>query len=98
MPKDEKFKLQGEDMRESRELRHHYFSTLTTELAKTFLGAGGRHKTATEVADAQKAAEAAESRSEGRQGRTSGSPEWVRSRGEDGGSGEGQNGREESQR
>ena len=78
MPKNQKFDLQGEDMRESKELRHYYFSTLTTEVAKSFKP--GRTVTASEAADAQKAAESRAAM----QSRTSGNAEWVRNRGEDG--------------
>ena len=60
MPKDQKFKLQGEDMHESRELRHYFFSTLTVELSKSYVPP--KQLTATELADAQKAAERREQR------------------------------------
>lgn len=69
--KNEKVRLEGEDMRESRELRHYYVSALTIEVAKLMPFSASR---STLDPDAQKALE----------GRQSGSTEWIRSRGEDG--------------
>lgn len=34
LPKQEKFRLEGEDMRENRELRHYIISTIASEVAK----------------------------------------------------------------
>lgn len=97
MPKDERFRLEGEDMREARELRHYYVSTVTAEVARIMptgaevegkdgksSGGGNRIRrkpTPAEAADAQKAAESRDG------GRTSGNPDWVRARGEDGSGG-----------
>ena len=53
--KDERFKLAHEDAREMRELRHYYFSTLTSDLAKSYVP--DKKMTPSQVADAQKAAE-----------------------------------------
>ena len=53
MNKEEKFKLEGEDMRESRELRHYYVSSLTAEVAKLVPTGQERRMDA----DAQKVAE-----------------------------------------
>lgn len=60
MGKEEKFRLEGEDMREVRELRHYYVSTITAEVAKLIPFPATRRLTASEEADAQKAREAAE--------------------------------------
>ncbi|KAL9053126.1 MAG: hypothetical protein Q9162_004990 [Coniocarpon cinnabarinum] len=57
MSKDDKFKLEEEDMREMRELRHYYFSTLTSSLAKSYSPASTPRMTPSEAADAAKAAE-----------------------------------------
>lgn len=110
MPKDDRFRLEGEDMREARELRHYYVSTITAEVArlmpsesdgsslkrdkrdKSSSSEGGqgesqqrirRKPTPAEAADAQKAAESRDQRQQ-YQARTSGNPEWVTARGEDG--------------
>lgn len=52
--KDDKFRLEGEDMRETHELRHYYVAGFVDELAN--LVPGGR-KSRRHDADAQKAAE-----------------------------------------
>lgn len=63
MPKDDKFRLEGEDMREMKELRHYYVSTITQEVARIVPKSSSRRpQTATEIADAQKAAESRETR------------------------------------
>lgn len=82
LPKDEKFKLEGEDMRETRQLRHYYVSAITAEVAmlKPKPKEIRRKPTPSEQADARKA-------QEGRNQyppRQSGNPEWVAARGEDG--------------
>lgn len=56
MNKDERFKLEGQDMRETHELRHYYISSFVDELAN--LVPGGRRSRQNE-ADAQKAADSA---------------------------------------
>lgn len=54
-PKDEKFRLEGEDAQESRELRHYYVSTLTSQVAN--LVPAGQQQQRAHDPDAQKAAE-----------------------------------------
>ena len=78
LSKPDKFRLQGEDMLEMKELRHYYFRTLTSDLAKSYVPS--KHMTPSQVADAQKAAEGRDQY----QARQTGSPEWIRARGEDG--------------
>ena len=82
VPKDEKFKLEGEDMRETHELRHYYVSTVAAEVAKLMphVRNNATPSTAPDDADAQKARE----RREAYQSRQSGNPEWIAARGEDG--------------
>ena len=83
LPKDEKFRLEGEDMRETRELKHYYVSAIAQEVAKLVPNDVERPKrkpTPSEQADAEKARESREEY----QARQSGNPEWVASRGEDG--------------
>ncbi|EON62524.1 hypothetical protein W97_01747 [Coniosporium apollinis CBS 100218] len=78
MSKQDKFRLQGEDMREERELRYNYITAIAQEICKINPedilkpgnGAGNRRADP----DAQKAAE----------GRQSGEAEWIRRRGEGG--------------
>lgn len=75
MSKQDKFRLEGEDMRETRELRGYVISSIAHEVSTIsaediISGRASRRQDP----DAQKAAE----------GRTSGSAEWVRSRGEGG--------------
>ncbi|KAI9726282.1 MAG: peptide-N4-(N-acetyl-beta- glucosaminyl)asparagine amidase [Chrysothrix sp. TS-e1954] len=64
MDKDEKFRLEGEDMRESRELRHYYVSTITDQVAKLKprQKPSRRVLVASEEVDAQKARERREAR------------------------------------
>ena len=83
LPKDEKFRLEGEDAREMRELRHHYVKEITNELsdiATSNFKAQGRRMSPSEEADAQKARESREQYPV----RQTGDPDWVASRGEDG--------------
>lgn len=77
MSKQDKFRLEGEDMREARELRGYVISSIAYEVSR--LNAddiiSGRNSHPRPDPDAQKAIES---------GRTSGNPEWVRARGEGG--------------
>lgn len=58
LSKDEKYRLEGEDMRETRELRHYYVSTITREVAKLKPPPVIRRKpTPAEEADANKTRE-----------------------------------------
>jgi peptide-N4-(N-acetyl-beta-glucosaminyl)asparagine amidase len=76
LSKQDKFRLEGEDMREARELRHYIISNIAQEIAKINADdiIHGRNPNSRPDPDAQKAAE----------GRQSGSTEWIRSRGEGG--------------
>jgi len=56
MGKEEKFRLEGEDMREDRELRHYYVSAITAEVSKLM-----PTKSARLDPDAQKALEGRQS-------------------------------------
>ncbi len=56
MAKEEKFRLEGEDMREDRELRHYYVSAITAEVSKLM-----PTKSARLDPDAQKALEGRQS-------------------------------------
>lgn len=62
MDKPEKFRLEGEDAREARELRHYYVAQLTHEIAKIILPGTDSRKTPSQLADEQKAHELAEER------------------------------------
>lgn len=75
MGKQEKFRLEGEDMREDRELRHYVISSIAQSVSKINADdiVSGRN-TARADAEAPKALE----------GRTSGNAQWIRSRGEQG--------------
>lgn len=85
LPKDEKFRLEGEDAREMRELRHHYVKEITNELSdiatSNFKQTQRRRMSPSEEADAQKARESREQYP----ARQTGDADWVASRGEDGG-------------
>jgi peptide-N4-(N-acetyl-beta-glucosaminyl)asparagine amidase len=74
MPKEEKFRLKGEDMREEEELRDYMKIAIANEVCNLRVEdiIGGRSRQATE---AEKAVE---------RGRISGSTEWSRARGEAG--------------
>lgn len=76
MSKQDKFRLEGEDMRENRELRHYVITSITQDIIKINADdiIHGRTPSARNDPDAQKAAE----------GRQSGSVEWRRARGEAG--------------
>lgn len=76
MSKQDKFRLEGEDMRENRELRHYVISSIAQEVSKIRPEdiLNGRASTPRPDPDAQKALE----------GRQSGSTEWIRQRGEGG--------------
>lgn len=76
LSKQEKFRLEGEDMREDRELRQYVISSIANEVSKITPEdiLNGSAATARPDPDAQKALES----------RTSGSTEWIRSRGEGG--------------
>lgn len=87
MSKQEKFKLEGEDMRETRELREYLVTSIARQICKLNVddiikgrATGGVRRP---DADSSKAAERREER-EQLQGRQTGSPEWIRRRGEDG--------------
>lgn len=75
MGKQEKFRLEGEDMREDRELRTYVITSIAQSVSKINADdiVNGR-LTARPDPDAQKALE----------GRTSGNSQWIRSRGEQG--------------
>lgn len=75
--KKQKFQLQAEDMREDAELRKHIIEAIAFNVGRIAPGgdgAKGGQPGQPNDPDAQKAAE----------GRQSGSPEWIRARGEDG--------------
>lgn len=76
MSKHDKFRLEGEDMRENRELRNCVISSIAHEVSRMSVEdiIAGRSRHPRPDPDAQKAAEA----------RTSGASEWIRSRGEGG--------------
>ena len=75
LSKQEKFRLEGEDMREDRELRGYVISSIAHEVAKLSPEdiLSGRTSSRSDP-DAQKALE----------GRTSGNAQWIRARGEGG--------------
>lgn len=85
--KEDKFRLEGEDMLETRELRHYYVSALTAEVARLIPTKGRRLDP-----DAQKALEGRQSGKficppvcrHGANTMVLGSAEWRRARGEDG--------------
>ena len=76
LSKQDKFRLEGEDMRENRELRNYVISSIAQEVSKMsvedIISGHARHPRPDP--DAQKVAE----------GRTSGASEWIRTRGEGG--------------
>ncbi|KAF2271113.1 hypothetical protein CC78DRAFT_11800 [Lojkania enalia] len=76
MSKQDKFRLEGEDMRENRELRSYVISSIAHEVSKLNVDdiINGRNSRLRPDPDAQKALE----------GRTSGNTEWIRARGEGG--------------
>ncbi|KAF2476446.1 uncharacterized protein BDR25DRAFT_66064 [Lindgomyces ingoldianus] len=76
MSKQDKFRLEGEDMREDRELRSYVISSIAHEVSRISADdiLSGRSSRPRPDPDAQKAQE----------GRTSGSAEWIRQRGEGG--------------
>lgn len=75
MSKQDKFRLEGEDMRENRELRGYVMSSIAQEVSQIPVEdiLSGRSSRRLDP-DAQKALE----------GRTSGNSEWIRARGEGG--------------
>jgi peptide-N4-(N-acetyl-beta-glucosaminyl)asparagine amidase len=75
MSKQEKFRLEGEDMREDRELRGYVISSIAQKVSKINAEdiLSGRSSSRPE-AEAPKALE----------GRTSGNSQWIRARGEGG--------------
>lgn len=75
MSKQDKFRLEGEDMREDRELRGYVISSIAHQVSKINADdiISGRVSARSDP-DAQKALE----------GRTSGNAQWIRSRGEGG--------------
>ena len=89
MGKQEKFRLEGEDMREDRELRHYVITSIAHQVSKINADdiINGR-VTARADPDAQKALE----------GRTSGNSQWIRSRGEQGRTAPGQDPRNQHPR
>lgn len=76
MSKTDKFKLEGEDMREDRELRGYVISSIAQQVStiKAEDIANGRLSSPRPDPDTQKALE----------GRTSGNSAWIRARGEGG--------------
>lgn len=77
LSKQDKFRLEGEDMAEDRELRRYVAHQIAYEICKINpedILRGGPTTTSRPDPDAQKAAE----------GRASGSTEWIRARGEGG--------------
>lgn len=76
MSKQDKFRLEGEDMRENRELRNHVITSIAYEVSRMSVQdiISGQSRQPRSDPDAQKAAE----------GRTSGAAEWIRTRGEGG--------------
>lgn len=84
LPKQEKFRLEGEDMRENRELRHYVISALTAEVCKIspedIIRGGPRRGNGGPDHDPTKAAEA----NQALEGRQSGDASWVNARGEGG--------------
>ncbi|KAF2703873.1 hypothetical protein K504DRAFT_165068 [Pleomassaria siparia CBS 279.74] len=76
LPKQEKFRLEGEDMRENRELRNYVISSIAHEVSKMSVDdiIAGRSRHPRPDPEVEKAAE----------GRISGASEWVRTRGEGG--------------
>jgi peptide-N4-(N-acetyl-beta-glucosaminyl)asparagine amidase len=76
MSKQEKFRLEGEDMREDRELRGYVISSIAQKVSKINADdiLHGRPSRSEPEADAPKALE----------GRTSGNAQWIRARGESG--------------
>jgi peptide-N4-(N-acetyl-beta-glucosaminyl)asparagine amidase len=90
LSKQDKFRLEGEDMRENRELRNGVISSIAYEVSRISADdiSSGRSNPRPDP-DAQKAAE----------GRQSGSAEWIRQRGEGGrGTPNQQNPRDQHQR
>ncbi|KAF2643479.1 hypothetical protein P280DRAFT_394001 [Massarina eburnea CBS 473.64] len=76
MSKQEKFRLEGEDMREDRELRGYVISSIAHKVSKINADdiASGRYSSPRPDPDSAKALE----------GRTSGNSQWIRARGEGG--------------
>lgn len=76
LSKQDKFRLQGEDLREAKELRSYVISSIAQEVSKLSAEdiVSGRFVPRRPDPDAQKALE----------GRTSGNAQWIRSRGEGG--------------
>ncbi|KAL2353027.1 hypothetical protein BJ546DRAFT_164749 [Cryomyces antarcticus] len=87
MNKQDKFRLEGEDMRENRELRHYIVSSIAAEVSNILPNGSQNTPNGRPDPDAQKALES----------RQSGAQEWIRSRGE-GGRGTPQNQRDREQR
>jgi peptide-N4-(N-acetyl-beta-glucosaminyl)asparagine amidase len=87
LSKQDKFRLEGEDMRENRELRQYVINSIARQICKLNINdlvngnTSGRSGRRSEP-DSSKAAERRENREQ--QGRQSGSPEWIRQRGEGG--------------
>jgi peptide-N4-(N-acetyl-beta-glucosaminyl)asparagine amidase len=76
MSKQDKFRLEGEDMREARELRGYVIQSIAHEVSRIKADdiLNGRQSRSRHDPDAQKALE----------GRTSGNEQWIRARGEGG--------------
>jgi peptide-N4-(N-acetyl-beta-glucosaminyl)asparagine amidase len=76
MSKQEKFRLEGEDMREDREFRGYVIHSIAHQVSKINAEdiANGRPRSPRADSDGQKALE----------GRTSGNSQWIRARGEGG--------------
>lgn len=76
LSKNDKFRLEGEDMREDRELRGYIVQSIAADISRIDANDifGGENGAARIDPDVQKAQE----------GRQSGAQEWIRRRGEDG--------------
>ncbi|KAB8337015.1 hypothetical protein FH972_021319 [Carpinus fangiana] len=83
MDKSDKFRLEGEDAREAKELRHYYVAQLTHEIARLVLPGSNARKSPAQLADEQKARELAEERRQRLQA-LQGKPDTQRSPNDDG--------------
>lgn len=74
-PKQDKFRLEGEDMREDRELRNYAITSIAHQLSKI---------NAEDIINGQATARPDPDSQKALEGRTSGNAQWIRSRGEQG--------------